>query len=182
MHILKFLIPDWDVTLDIPLSRAEMATIKEASTMPSTLRKVYDQKIIPKVSEYLAITPKTCCICRSNGAIRMNCNIALNIDSMQVFASSPYPICASSTCNSESSRRAHEDRRVLSNEIPETAGMLREIESEMCDNCMKVQKVIEHGHLKRCSRCKAKLYCSRECQVSHWKSVHKYDCNPPSQI
>lgn len=178
MQILKFLIPDWDVTLDIPLSRAETANFKDEATLTSTLYKVYHEKIIPKIFEYLSRTPKTCCICQSNGAIRMNCNIAPNKDAMQVFAFSPYPICASEICNSESSRRAHEDRRVLSNEIPETAGMLGEIEAEMCDNCMKVQKVIEHGRLKRCSRCKAKLYCSKECQIAHWKSGHKFQCNP----
>ena len=28
---------------------------------------------------------------------------------------------------------------------------------------------------KRCSRCKHVMYCSRECQASHWK-VHKTEC------
>lgn len=30
---------------------------------------------------------------------------------------------------------------------------------------------------KRCSRCHA-LYCSRECQVAHWKSGHRKACDP----
>lgn len=29
---------------------------------------------------------------------------------------------------------------------------------------------------KRCSRCHAKLYCSRECQAAHWKVGHKREC------
>jgi len=29
---------------------------------------------------------------------------------------------------------------------------------------------------KRCSRCKLTTYCSRECQIAHWKSEHKKAC------
>lgn len=33
---------------------------------------------------------------------------------------------------------------------------------------------------KRCARCKTALYCSKDCQVKHWKSGHSKDCkNPP---
>ncbi|XP_072982388.1 ubiquitin carboxyl-terminal hydrolase 17-like [Typha latifolia] len=31
----------------------------------------------------------------------------------------------------------------------------------------------------RCSRCKAVRYCSRKCQVTHWRQGHKEDCHPP---
>jgi hypothetical protein len=30
--------------------------------------------------------------------------------------------------------------------------------------------------LKQCSRCKAVAYCSRDCQVAHWKAGHKEAC------
>ena len=30
--------------------------------------------------------------------------------------------------------------------------------------------------LKSCARCKAFLYCSKECQIKHWKAGHKVDC------
>jgi hypothetical protein len=30
--------------------------------------------------------------------------------------------------------------------------------------------------LKRCTRCKDVSYCSRECQVAHWKAGHKEEC------
>ena len=29
---------------------------------------------------------------------------------------------------------------------------------------------------KRCSKCKKVWYCSKECQVSHWKESHKAEC------
>lgn len=32
----------------------------------------------------------------------------------------------------------------------------------------------------RCSRCKAVRYCSGNCQISHWRQGHKYECHPPS--
>ncbi|PRW45639.1 hypothetical protein C2E21_5733 [Chlorella sorokiniana] len=30
--------------------------------------------------------------------------------------------------------------------------------------------------LKKCSRCKAAAYCSRDCQVKHWREGHKQEC------
>jgi hypothetical protein len=30
--------------------------------------------------------------------------------------------------------------------------------------------------LKQCSWCKAVAYCSRDCQVAHWKAGHKEAC------
>ena len=43
---------------------------------------------------------------------------------------------------------------------------------ERCENCQK-RGVRE---LQECSRCIAVSYCSKECQVSHWKAQHKKDC------
>ena len=44
--------------------------------------------------------------------------------------------------------------------------------SEICANCGDQDK----SKLKICSRCKAFSYCSKECQVNHWKAGHKRDC------
>ena len=40
-----------------------------------------------------------------------------------------------------------------------------------CENCG-----ISAINLRACSRCKAVSYCSRECQVAHWKAGHKAAC------
>ena len=40
-----------------------------------------------------------------------------------------------------------------------------------CANCG-----ISTANLRGCSRCKAIFYCSKECQVAHWKSEHKAAC------
>jgi len=34
--------------------------------------------------------------------------------------------------------------------------------------------------LKACARCKAVVYCSRECQAAHWKAGHKGSCSKSS--
>jgi hypothetical protein len=34
----------------------------------------------------------------------------------------------------------------------------------------------EKEQLKTCSRCKAFYYCSKKCQMEHWKAGHKVDC------
>jgi len=44
------------------------------------------------------------------------------------------------------------------------------IEGFKCGNCQKEAS-------KRCSKCKQEFYCTRECQVQHWKE-HKKVCKP----
>eukprot|EP01083_Nonionella_stella_P037442 102067_1 len=43
-----------------------------------------------------------------------------------------------------------------------------------CVKC-KVRKS-EETQLKKCSRCRQPLYCSRKCQKIHWKKKHRYNC------
>lgn len=42
---------------------------------------------------------------------------------------------------------------------------------DRCANCTKLLP-----KMSRCSRCKIVKYCSRDCQSSHWKKVHKQSC------
>ena len=42
-----------------------------------------------------------------------------------------------------------------------------------CDNCGRPER-----ELKACGRCKLTRYCSKECQVAHWKTGHKRFCEP----
>ena len=41
----------------------------------------------------------------------------------------------------------------------------------ICVNCGKREE-----NLKACARCRAFRYCSKKCQVKHWKDGHKVDC------
>ncbi|KAI5899839.1 uncharacterized protein SCHCODRAFT_02606279 [Schizophyllum commune H4-8] len=35
---------------------------------------------------------------------------------------------------------------------------------------------------KRCGRCQIIMYCSRDCQKTHWKASHKQNCNPHPSV
>lgn len=37
----------------------------------------------------------------------------------------------------------------------------------------------EIGEFKNCSRCKATCYCSKDCQIAHWRNGHKQECKTP---
>lgn len=50
--------------------------------------------------------------------------------------------------------------------------------SQKCINCGEKEK---HQKFKQCSVCKTALYCSRECQGSHWPE-HKEHCKPFTHI
>jgi len=41
-------------------------------------------------------------------------------------------------------------------------------------NCFEEQEDVK---FKKCSRCKLAFYCSKECQVDHWKASHHKICN-----
>lgn len=47
------------------------------------------------------------------------------------------------------------------------------VEPWICDGCGEVEELC--GDYKCCSKCKKAQYCSRDCQVKHWK-MHKPDC------
>jgi hypothetical protein len=48
---------------------------------------------------------------------------------------------------------------------------------EMCTNCLRLESGLEEGKkLMICGWCKQVNYCSRECQMEHWKKFHKKEC------
>ncbi|KAJ6601895.1 hypothetical protein DFH09DRAFT_500742 [Mycena vulgaris] len=44
--------------------------------------------------------------------------------------------------------------------------------------CISCAKTLNRADIKVCARCKGARYCSKECQIYHWK-VHKVDCGQP---
>jgi len=47
----------------------------------------------------------------------------------------------------------------------------KQVKKERCEKCHK-----QGNFLLECSRCLSVAYCSKECQVRHWKDKHKKDC------
>jgi hypothetical protein len=45
-------------------------------------------------------------------------------------------------------------------------------------SCHVCKKIEEHcKNLRCCSKCKSRSYCSKECQLKHWKTGHKKECS-----
>ena len=116
-----------------------------------------------------------CIACQTQSASRMVNTIAFHPyapEGPTIVDSTPFAVCDSTVCSNHATRRAHSYRI----EIAAADLGFADVESEVCDNCNVVQNVSVHGRLKRCARCKAKLYCSKECQIEHWRETHKYFC------
>ena len=47
-----------------------------------------------------------------------------------------------------------------------------------CNHCKRL--TAKFDQLKKCSRCKSVLYCSKECQIADWSPHHKAICRPSS--
>ena len=115
-----------------------------------------------------------CIACQTQPASLMINTIAFHPQASEgptLVDSAPFAVCESAACVLRVTRRAHSYRSVIAAD-PGFA----DVESEVCDNCNVVRNVSVHGRLKRCARCKAKLYCSKECQIEHWRETHKYFC------
>ncbi|XP_078322908.1 uncharacterized protein LOC111123834 [Crassostrea virginica] len=64
---------------------------------------------------------------------------------------------------------------------------VRHCDLQSCGRCKESQKENrcsfcrqQSQDLYRCSRCKAAFYCSRNCQIQHWKAGHKQECKEPN--
>lgn len=63
--------------------------------------------------------------------------------------------------------------------IAEAPSMSSSSKKKGCWNCGKTPAAAANNKdppLMRCTRCQRALYCSRDCQVAHWKSGHKKEC------
>eukprot|EP00903_Cladosiphon_okamuranus_P006617 g6464.t1 len=78
-------------------------------------------------------------------------------------------------------------RTAAGKQVPSTRGHLNVVLSDikrgadaavLCsrENCGRRQGDVKEG-FKRCGRCRTTVYCSKECQVEHWKAGHKQMCN-----
>jgi hypothetical protein len=51
-----------------------------------------------------------------------------------------------------------------------------EYKKEQLPMCACCEEHYKRTALRKCGQCLGVLYCSRECQVKHWKEGHKQHC------
>lgn len=69
-------------------------------------------------------------------------------------------------------------RKSMSLGYDDARSLVSQIEAAVLNTCANCEvKVGANPKIfSRCSQCKAASYCSKECQVTHWKKGHKWDC------
>jgi len=81
----------------------------------------------------------------------------------------------------QSVQRDRQARRKASLLRKEKAAEQERTELRNCGGCTKMER--EAGQFNKCGRCKEVRYCSRECQVKHWKKGgHKEECGKPDVL
>ena len=184
MPYIKYIAPKLGpngVTLDIPLSNKDLASLRNLST----LNGIIENNVQPYLIANVIREKYPCVVCQKLQATRMISNFGMYFSSPEepvIIDQTPWPICESSECNFEASRRAHKFRHEKASEMQGMEGKAKDMwdaaEDERCDYCQQMFNVREHGKLKYCARCHANIYCSRACQMAHWRSGHKFDCKP----
>ena len=151
-------------------------TTEELRALLAADHGVLDEILMNKIRPAFLQQQRCICIaCQTQSASRMVNTIAFHPyapEGPTIVDSTPFAVCDSTVCSNHATRRAHSYRI----EIAAADLGFADVGSEVCDNCNVVQNVSVHGRLKRCARCKAKLYCSKECQIEHWRETHKYFC------
>jgi len=61
--------------------------------------------------------------------------------------------------------------------LKEAGEFLRKLQSKDQSHCGYCVRKVQPGEkLKECSKCRARLYCSKECQIEAWWAGHNKDC------
>lgn len=68
------------------------------------------------------------------------------------------------------------------NEAAEAQMKKLQIVQQLSRACVVCRKTLSATSKPRCSGCHAHYYCSKECQVRHWKGGHKKECNEVSTL
>lgn len=58
--------------------------------------------------------------------------------------------------------------------IIEEADIQKEVAEQTLEKCGSCG--LPKPDMKKCSRCKKVVYCSKECQLKDWKAGHKHVC------
>ena len=67
-------------------------------------------------------------------------------------------------------------RRSSRTEEPDADHPLNRLERKIRGFCANCREDLPEGKQSCCVECKAAYYCSRDCQMAHWKEGHKKDC------
>lgn len=91
-----------------------------------------------------------------------------NIEDMPIVICGQKP-CEAKVTNLMDQRAQEEAKKTAS------GGTEKQVTMYQCSQCKKTGTTEE---MFKCSRCKAIFYCSKTCQIAHWRACHKKECVP----
>ena len=95
-------------------------------------------------------------------------------DPPTVVESAGFLLCDNPQCDA----KAKQDFMNTINKLQEFNQKCKEeTDTQQCDNCTKVGT-----DMMRCSQCKVKFYCCRDCQKRAWSHHHRAECKPSALL
>jgi hypothetical protein len=112
--------------------------------------------------------------CKSLAGMAFNLNLAMSLFWHPRDYSNMHPLPGYSHVPFYTWALAKSGQHTKTINFPQPRLMDNDAWQNVCANCGKQSR--EKQELKACSSCKAFHYCSKKCQVKHWKAGHKVDC------
>lgn len=161
-----------DVNLSVAISEKERRMLENAMAGDSDGVQPIVDKVIRQVRSFVFADGLWICFCGCPGKFTHHAPFFSRCPTRYDFNAqdAPFIHCDNRVCYDTARKHAQKfflEVKTSWSAHPEAYSSIK------CQQCMKWKNVKD---MFLCSRCKLTFYCSKSCQVLHWKNQHKKDC------